>query len=167
MIGIGITIFTVIILLVIAVLLMPVAVRIRVPHTVLLTFFGFSIGLIITGLESDGDGLGGSIVREVQSLGVGAEAIFYLLLPPMILQAALTINVRRLLDDIWPVLLLAIAGTILPIAAIGITVSGYSGYSVVACLMIGAIASTTDPLPIQEVFRSMGVPKQWYGLLLP
>ena len=32
--------------------------------------------------------------------------------------------------------------------------------TLLACLTIGAIASSTDPLPIQDIFREMGVPKR-------
>lgn len=158
--GVGLTIFAVVSLLVIAVMLMPVAKRSRVPHSVLLALFGLSLGTLLVLLDSDEGFGGGFFLSELNSLGVGAEAIFYLLLPPMVFDSAVKINVRRLVDDIGPVLLLAIAGTLLSVVFIGYSLNVFSGFSLVACLMVGAIASSTDPQPIQEVFEDVGVPKR-------
>ena len=113
--GFGLTIFAVVTLLVMAVILIPVANRSRLPHSVLLTLFGLSLGLYFVWLDSRVDFSGGTYIAELKSLGIGAEAIFYLLLPPMIFDSAVKINVRRLIDDIGPILLLAIAGTLLSI----------------------------------------------------
>lgn len=158
--GFGLTIFAVVTLLVMAVILMPVANRSRLPHSVLLTLFGLFLGLYFVWMDS-GEGLsGGAYIAELKSLGVGAEAIFYLLLPPMIFDSAVKINVRRLIDDIGPILLLAIAGTLLSIVFIGYSLQVFSGLSIVVCLMVGAICSSTDPLPVQEVFEDAGVPKR-------
>ena len=158
--GIGLTIFAVVSLLVIAVMLMPVAKRSRLPHSVLLALFGLSLGTLLVLLDSE-EGFGGGVfLAELNSLGVGAEAIFYLLLPPMIFDSAVKINVRRLVDDIGPILLLAIVGTMLSVVFIGYSLGAFSSVSIVACLMIGAIASSTDPQPVQEVFEDVGVPKR-------
>ena len=158
--GFGLTIFAVVTLLVMAVILIPVARRGRLPHSVLLTLFGLSLGLYFVWLDSKEGFSGGPYIAELKSLGVGAEAIFYLLLPPMIFDSAVKINVRRLIDDIGPILLLAIAGTLLSIIFIGYSLQIFSGLSIVVCLMIGAICSSTDPLPVQEVFEDVGVPKR-------
>ena len=87
MIGVGLTVFAVILLLVIAFLLLPVAARFKLPHTVLLTFFGFSLGLLVRSIDFTQEGITGNILGELELLGTGAQAIFYLLLPPMILNA--------------------------------------------------------------------------------
>lgn len=158
--GFGLTVFAVGTLLVIAVMLIPVANRSRLPHSVLLALFGLSLGSLLVWFNSRESFAQGTFWAELNSLGVGAEAIFYLLLPPMIFDSAVKINVRRLIDDIGPILILAIVGTILSLVFIGYSLQMMGGASIIACLMIGAICSSTDPLPIQEVFEEAGVPKR-------
>ncbi len=156
----GLTISAVVCLLLIAVLLLPLARRTGVPHTVWLTIAGIGLGLGLPFLAGAGPEAGADFFAEMGALGVQAEAIFYLLLIPLVFDAAVRINVRYLADDLGPILLMAIAGTVLTVGFIGYGLAAWTDQTLLACLLVGAIASSTDPAPIQEVFENMGVPKR-------
>lgn len=160
MLGLGLNIFVIVTLLVAAVILIPVSRRSKVPHSILLVILGISLGLLLSFTQSGPDLPGEAFFTTLKSVSAGAGSIFYLLLVPMIFDTALKIDVRHLIDDLGPILLFAIIGTILSILFIGISLDLATESSLVACLMIGAICSSTDPLPIQEVFTDVGVPKR-------
>lgn len=156
----GLTIAAVVCLLLIAVLLQPLARRTGIPHTVWLTLAGLVLGLALPWLVSGSSGQGADFFSELGDLGLKAESIFFLLLIPLVFDAAIRINVRYLMDDLGPVLLMSIAGTVLTVLFIGYGLASWTNQPLLACLLVGAIASSTDPAPIQEVFESMGVPKR-------
>src|ERR1044072_1940185 len=96
--------------LVVVSLLVPVAERFRLPHTVLLAIAGMGLGFLGSWLTSSGIKLGavGDAFIGLAKLQVGADMFLPLFLPPLLFTAGLNIEVRRLMDEIHAVLLLAI-----------------------------------------------------------
>src|SRR5471030_2439889 len=72
----------------------------------------------------------------------------------------LTIDVRRLLDEIFAVLLLAIVAVLVCIGVVALVVHEVTGIDLVVCLLLGAIVSTTDPAAVIGIFRDVGAPKR-------
>jgi len=83
-----------------------------------------------------------------------------LFLPPLLFNAGLTIDVRRLLDEVWAVLLLAIVAVLVCIAIVAGVVHLATGMDIVVCLLLGAVVSTTDPAAVIGIFRDVGAPKR-------
>ena len=83
-----------------------------------------------------------------------------LFLPPLLFTAGLTIDVRRLLDEVWAVLLMAIVAVLVRIAIVGGVVHLATGVDLVVCLLLGAVVSTTDPAAVIGIFRDVGAPKR-------
>ena len=81
-------------------------------------------------------------------------------LPPLLFTAGLFIEVRRLFDEIFAVLLLAIIAVVVCIAGVAVAVNLVTGYDIVVCLLLGAIVSTTDPAAVIGIFRDVGAPKR-------
>uniref|UniRef100_A0A8D3AMN8 Solute carrier family 9 member A9 n=1 Tax=Scophthalmus maximus TaxID=52904 RepID=A0A8D3AMN8_SCOMX len=85
------------------------------------------------------------------------EVLFNLFLPPIIFHGAYTLNQKRLIDNMGPVLTFAFLGTIISCMAIGACVYGFTRLMVILgraaegdffftdCLLFGAIMSATDP----------------------
>ncbi|MGE3650667.1 MAG: cation:proton antiporter, partial [Reyranellaceae bacterium] len=143
-------------------LLLPVAERLRVPHTVLLAVLGIALGILVDryGGEARGYGIVGELVNGLSSVTGKAEAFLYIFLPPLLFTAGLTIDVRRLLDDIWAVMLLAVVAVFLCIGAVGGLVHLATGLDIFLCLLLGAVVSTTDPAAVIGVLRDLGAPRR-------
>ena len=60
-------------------------------------------------------------------------------LPPLLFNAGLTIDVRRLLDEIFAVLLLAVVAVLVCIGIVAVVVHQATGIDLVVCLLLGAI----------------------------
>jgi len=74
--------------------------------------------------------------------------------------AGLTIDVRRLLDEVSAVLLLAIVAVLVCIAVVAGVVHLATGVDLIVCLLLGAVVSTTDPAAVIGIFRDVGAPKR-------
>jgi CPA1 family monovalent cation:H+ antiporter len=149
-------------LLVVVSLLVPVAERFRLPHTVLLAIAGMGMGFLGSWLMASGLHLGalGDAFVGLDRLKVAADTFLPLFLPPLLFTAGLNIEVRRLMDEIHAVLLLAIVAVVVCIAAVGGVVHYMTGMDLVVCLLLGAVVSTTDPAAVIGIFRDVGAPKR-------
>ncbi len=142
-------------------LLQVLANRVSLPHSVLLAALGVGLGL----LTASADGIGGwpivgVLADEVGQIDLGSDPMLYVFLPLLLFQAGLTIDARRLFDDIAPVLMLAVVAVVVCTAAVGIAVWLASPLGLVTCLILGAIVSTTDPAAVVGVFRDVGAPRR-------
>jgi CPA1 family monovalent cation:H+ antiporter len=97
--------------------------------------------------------------------GLGSETFLYVFLPVLLFHAALTIDVRQLLQDAAPVLLLAVVAVVVSTVVIGFALAPVASVSAVACLMLGAIVATTDPVAVIGIFRDIGAPARLTRLL--
>ena len=143
-------------------LLVPLAERLRVPHTVLLAIAGMGLGFLGSWIISSEIRLGalGDAFVGLDKLEVGSDVFLPLFLPPLLFTAGLTIDVRRLLDEVWAVLLMAIVAVLVCIATVGGVVHLATGMDLVVCLLLGAVVSTTDPAAVIGIFRDVGAPKR-------
>lgn len=149
-------------MLVVVSLLVPVAERFRLPHTVLLALAGMGLGFLGSWLLSLDLRLGAlsDAFVGLDKLEVGAESFLPLFLPPLLFTAGLNIEVRRLMDEISAVLLLAIVAVVVCIACVGGVVHYATGMDIIVCLLLGAVVSTTDPAAVIGIFRDVGAPRR-------
>lgn len=166
-------------LLSIAVLMLPVSRRLNIPYTVIVTAAGIAIGLTISaaGLATvEGDAhpgalpiqgipIAGEILLALGSFQVTSEVILFVFLPVLIFESALAIDVRRLLDDIVPILVLAIVGVAISTVIVGGTMHLITGAALVVCLLLGAIVSATDPVAVVAIFKELAAPRR-LGILV-
>jgi CPA1 family monovalent cation:H+ antiporter len=148
-------------LLALAVLVVPLASRLKLPFTVMLAAVGIVIGLgseII--LHVEWLGFLHEFIEALHSMEITSEAVFFIFLPALVFESALAIDVRRLLDDIAPILMLAVLGLLISTGAIGFTMASITGYSILVCLLLGAIVSATDPVAVVAIFKDLGAPKR-------
>ena len=142
--------------------LVPLAERFRLPHTVLLAIAGMGLGFLGSWIVADGlkFGLFGDAFIGLAKLEVGTDVFLPLFLPPLLFTAGLTIDVRRLMDEISAVLLLAIVAVLVCIGAVAGVVHLATGMDIIVCLLLGAVVSTTDPAAVIGIFRDVGAPKR-------
>jgi CPA1 family monovalent cation:H+ antiporter len=152
-------VLTMAVLLLVISTLQPVADRWKVPVSVLLAVVGVAIGavasfLLFTPLTDRFN----EIVAPIVHLPVSSATFIYVFLPLLLFQASLTIDVPRLIEDLAPVLLLAVVAVIVTTAVVGIGMAWLFGLPLLACLLLGSIIATTDPAAVVAIFREIGAP---------
>jgi CPA1 family monovalent cation:H+ antiporter len=141
-------------------LLVPLAERLRLPHTVLLAVAGLGLGFAGDAAISGASGFAHDMFYGLTRLEYRTELFLPMFLPPLLFNAGLTIDVRRLLDEIFAVLLLAIVAVLVCIGVVAVAVHRATGIDFTVCLLLGAIVSTTDPAAVIGIFRDVGAPKR-------
>jgi CPA1 family monovalent cation:H+ antiporter len=137
----------------------PLAGRLRLPYSVLLAIVGFVLGLIIH-VHGWAPGVVSDFLDSLQHFEISSDTFLFVFLPVLLFETALAMNVRRLLDDIGPILMMAIVAVVVSTVAVGFVISSVSQYGLIVCLMLGAIVATTDPVAVVGVFKEVGAPKR-------
>ena len=160
--NIGFVVFGLVSLLGLMSLLPPLAAKVRLPYSVLLAIVGIVLGLIISfrpDLAWQAPALH-ELIEALASVEISSEAFLLIFLPVLLFETALAIDVRRLLDDLAPVLTLAVVAVVICALTVGFALSLVSPFGLVACLLLGSIVATTDPAAVIGIFREVGVPKR-------
>ena len=144
-------------LLVVVAVSQPVAVRLKLAPVVLLAVIGVAIGtvsgvLLHTTVTNRFD----NIAALFADLPVGAETFIYVFLPLLVFEGAITADVRRMLEDAAPILMLAVVATVVCTAVVGFALWPIAGLPLVVCLLLGSVVATTDPAAVIAVFRDVG-----------
>ena len=139
--------------------LVPIAKRAQVPFTVLLAVVGAGLGFVPV-LAGGELGSFDVVIKALRSLEIPAEGFLYIFLPPLLFAGGLTVDVRRLFDDIAPVLVLAIVAVLLCMLAVGVTLHVVTGTALILCLVLGSIVATTDTAAVLGIFRDIGAPSR-------
>lgn len=146
-------------LLFIASVLLPLANRLNFPYTVLLAVAGSGLGaIVLTVGEVEGLWIIGDFLNALDELDITSEAVFFVFLPALIFESALNISARHLMEDIGPILLLAILGLMISTLVVGTSVWAISGFGLIVCLLLGVIVSATDPVAVVALFKDLGAP---------
>ena len=140
-----------IVLLIAASLIAMVTRRLRLPYTIALVFAGFLIDIVHLPLF---DAPGGA------THWLTPEIIFMVFLPGLLFEAGININVRHLLENLTPILLVAIFGVVIATVATGYGVQAVTGIPLSAALVFGALISATDPISVLALFKELGVSKR-------
>lgn len=93
------------------------------------------------------------------------ELLFYIFLPILLFESAFNINIRRMLESSWSIMLLSIVGVLvctsivagllyITMPLIGVELP------ITIALLFGAIISVTDPVAVLALFKELGVPKR-------
>lgn len=139
----------------------PLAARLRMPFSVVLAVVGCVLGLTAVLLTQS------PIARQfdtatlsILSLPIRSSVFLYVFLPTLIFQVALGLNLRRMIDDIVPILVMAVVAVVVATFFVGYSLQPFTGMPLIACLLLGAIVSTTDPSAVVSIFRSIAAPQR-------
>jgi len=148
-------------------LAVPLARRIALPLPVAIAGIGLVYGLTTaaSGVALSDGALDSYDIWFVRQLALDSQTLLYVFLPPLLFEMALAVNVRRMLDDIPTIVLMAVFAVIAATAAVGLAVWAASGIGIIACLLLGAAVSTTDPSAVIATFREVGAPRRLLVLL--
>ena len=148
-------------------LAVPLARRIALPLPVAVAGAGLAAGTfsVLTDFTLAGTALSAFDLWFVEQVAFDSSALLYIFLPPLLFEMALAVNVRRLLDDIGGVMLMAVVAVVAATLLVGVTTWAVSSLALVGCLMLGAAVATTDPAAVITTFRETGAPKRLLVLL--
>ncbi len=148
-------------------LAVPLAKAMKLPLPVVVAMIGFSVAALswLTGIELAGTALDTYDLWFVQSLALNSQSLLLIFLPPLLFEMSLGVNVRRLMDDIWTVFLMAVLAVVLATVMVAFAVWLLSPVGLIACLLLGAAISTTDPAAVVTTFREIGAPRRLLVIL--
>jgi CPA1 family monovalent cation:H+ antiporter len=143
----------------------PLADWFRLPYTVVLAIIGTLIGIGVASLSTPETALGDPLTdplaaAERLEVAIRANVFLYVLLPTLLFQVALGLNLRRMADDWVPILAMAVMAVVVSTFAIGLALLPFTDLSLVACLLLGAIVATTDPSAVVSIFRNIAAPQR-------
>ena len=146
-------------------LLPPLAARLKLPYSVLLALAGCALGLLIQIQPEAKSAVATDLLTALQQFEISAEAIIVIFLPALLFEAALAVDLRGLIEDIAPILTMAVVAVVICTLVVGFSLSLASDYGLLACLLLGAIVATTDPAAVIGLFREVGAPKRLLTLV--
>jgi CPA1 family monovalent cation:H+ antiporter len=114
----------------------------RIPYTIALVVAGLVLGL-----------------SHALAVHLSKELILLLLLPPLLFEGALHMDLEHLRRYAMPMGLLALAGTLVTAGCIGAVVHYALGLAWGFALLLGVILSPTDPVSVLAMFKQYGAPK--------
>jgi len=129
-------------LLGVALLVALVAERIRVPSAVALVAFG----------------AGTAAIHPVALPFHFGDALLFIFLPPLIFEAAWSIDPAALGRTALRIALLAVPGVVLVAGTIGFGIALSGQLPLAPAVVLGAIVSATDPVAVIAIFRRLHVP---------
>ncbi len=140
-------------LLIAAAIIAMFAKRLRIPYTASLVFGGLLLGI--------------SHIPILSPLQPGhrpdwltPDVILILFLPALVFEGSVKLNVRELLRNSVPLLLLANAGMLFAALVTGCLVHWMIGLPILIGLLFGSIISATDPISVLAIFKDLRVDKR-------
>lgn len=129
--------------------------RFKLPFTVLLTF----VGAVLVPISMLGP------LGFIRDFTLTPELLFFIFLPTLLFESAFNMNIRRIVDEFTPIMLLAIVGYLVSSFTIGAGlwwVLGLMSIQIpfIITLLFGALISATDPVAVLALFKEYGAPRR-------
>ena len=140
-------------LLIVAAIIAMLAKRLRIPYTVSLVLGGLLLGIIQLPILSP-------LQPGHRPDWLTPDVILILFLPALVFEGSVKLDVRELLRNSVPLLLLANAGVLLAALVTGYLVHWLIGLPVLIALLFGCIISATDPISVLAIFKDLRVDKR-------
>lgn len=116
---------------------------------------------------------------QISYASVDPEVFFNIILPPIVLNAGLSLKRRHFFRNIGAIFSYAFIGTTISVAFVGSFIYGSiqlikltlgytylaDQFSLASCLYFGAIISPTDPLAVLSIFTELGVDVNLFALV--
>jgi len=124
---------------------------IRVPYTIALVLAGLTVAVL-------GAAPGSVVITQ--------ELILVLLLPPLLFQAGLHLDIELLQKKALPVIILAIPGVLVSMVLVAIAVRPFIGDQAwLPALLFGAMLAPTDPISVLATLKTAKAPRRLRTLI--
>lgn len=122
---------------------------IRLPYTIALVLVGLFVGM----------------TKLLPEIPLTKELVFLLILPPLLFEGALNMDIEHLRENLKPISLLAILGVLVSTIIVGLILHRVLSIPLEIALLFGAMISPTDPVSVLATFKSLGAPKKLSTIL--
>jgi len=122
--------------------------RLRIPYTVSLVFGGLLLGALRLPVLSP-------LQAGHRPDWLTPDVILIVFLPALVFEASVKIDVRSLVREIVPLLLLVTVGVLMAAVVTGYLVHWATGLPVLMALLFGSIISATDPISVLAIFKDL------------
>jgi CPA1 family monovalent cation:H+ antiporter len=139
-------------LLLLAVAILALTKKSRLPFTVVLVL----VGMALSALAQDHP----TAMGLLRQLDLSPHLILFVFLPTLIFESTLNLDTRQLRHNLGAILTLAVPGLLLSTGLIGLIVWLATPIPLPAALLLGAILSATDPVAVVALFRQLGAPER-------
>ncbi|VDL60662.1 unnamed protein product [Hymenolepis diminuta] len=163
----GITLFTLILLLMKYVYHKLKWIASYIPESLILIMFGLVFGAIVWYVPSVAPGL--------KNIRLTPNLFFYILLPPIVLESAYSLFNRTFADFFTPIMLFAVVGTVLNFFLIGFGMWGIDkfiglgnppiGLTMKEYLLFASLIVAVDPVAVLAIFQDIGVDAGLYYMV--
>src|SRR5216683_6499724 len=137
-------------LLIAAAIIAMLAKRLRIPYTVALVFGGLLLGAVRIPLLSP-------LQSGNRPDWLTPDVILILFLPALVFEGSVKLDLRELLRNSVPLLLLASFGVLIAAVVTGYLVHWTIGLPLLVALLFGSIISATDPISVLAIFKDLKV----------
>ena len=117
---------------------------IRLPYTIALVIVGLLVGSF----------------RLLPEIPISEEVIFYLVLPPLLFEGAVNMDLSHLRRNLEPIAVLSVVGVVVSVVFVGFLLSTLLSIPLPLALVFGAMVTPTDPVSVLATFKSLGVPRK-------
>ncbi len=140
-------------LLMIASVVAIVAIRLRIPYMVALVLGGLALGSISSGVVD-------KFYSGPRPDWLTPEVILFFFLPALLFEGSVKINLKRLRENLVPILLLANIGTLAAALLTSYVLHWAIGLPILTALLFGSAVSATDPISVLGIFKDLAVTKR-------
>ena len=127
--------------------------RLKIPYTVSLVFGGLVLGIVHIPMLSQ-------LQAGQRPEWLTPDVILILFLPALVFEGSVKLDVRALIRNSVPLLLLANFGVLVAALVTGYLVHWLIGLPVLIAFLFGSIISATDPISVLAIFRDLKVDKR-------
>ncbi|RLA23779.1 MAG: sodium:proton antiporter [Gammaproteobacteria bacterium] len=127
--------------------------RLPIPYTVLLVILGLAVNFFADDVQM-------LDMHHFSQFHLTSELVFYIFLPALIFESALSLDARALVKNIVPILMLAIVGMLVSVALVGLGVWWSLGLQLIIALLFASLISATDPVAVIALFKELGVSRR-------
>ncbi len=146
-------------LLALVCLLTPVASALRLPFSLLVVLVGALLGYVISYHDWAPYWLVDYLVI-LRDFELPAGTILVVFLPVLLFESAVSMNVRGLVKDIGPIMLMAVVAVFICTMLVGLSVSQFTTFGLAVCFLLAAVIATTDPAAVVGIFAQVGAPRR-------
>ncbi len=140
-------------LLVLSMIAASICRHLPIPYTVLLVILGLMVNFFANDLRLLN-------LHHFSQFRLTSELVFYIFLPALVFESALSLDARALLKNIVPILMLAIVGMLVSVILVGIGIWWSLHIQIIVALLFASLISATDPVAVVALFKVLGVSRR-------
>lgn len=118
----------------------------------------YTIALVLVGLVV-------AVFKLTPQISLTHDVAFYLILPPILFQGGMRLNLEYLKQDWKPLVFLAIPGVVVSALLVGYPLSYFWHVPLNYALLFGALISPTDPVSVLAIMKKIKAPERLRTIL--